>query len=335
MRSRLGISGPSSSFRSRSRLRPAHRSPPASSRAPSPTPPGAVLPGATVEARNTGTNLSRTQTTEADGRYIVPAAATRHVSRDVHAAGLRHARPRRACRSPSASRSRCRPRCRSRRRRNDQRQRRAPASSNRRERPSATTLNALTVEHIPNLGRKFEDLLTLTPGVSIVQGPDGDEITFAGQRGIFNNISLDGGDYNNGFFGEQAGGQRVGGGHHARGDQGVPGDRHRRAGGVRPHRGRRRQRHHEVGHEHGARQPVPLPAARGADRRAVGRHEPRRLPSRAVGRHVRRADQEGQGVLLRRARGDHRELQASEPRSGSSATRPARSRTPTSSRTRR
>ena len=42
-----------------------------------------------------------------------------------------------------------------------------------------------------------------------MQGPDGDEITFAGQRGIFNNVSLDGGDYNNGFFGEQVGGQRA------------------------------------------------------------------------------------------------------------------------------
>lgn len=73
----------------------------------------------------------------------------------------------------------------------------------------ATTLNQLTVETTPILGRKFEDLLTLTPGVSIVQGPDGDAITFAGQRGIFNNISLDGGDYNNGFFGEQVGGQRA------------------------------------------------------------------------------------------------------------------------------
>src|SRR5207249_3800995 len=61
----------------------------------------------------------------------------------------------------------------------------------------------------PILGRKFEDLLTLTPGVSVVQGPDGDEITFAGQRGVFNNVSLDGGDYNNGFFGEQLGGQRA------------------------------------------------------------------------------------------------------------------------------
>src|SRR3989454_3989780 len=74
---------------------------------------------------------------------------------------------------------------------------------------SSSTLNELTVSSTPVLGRKFEDLLTLTPGVSITQGPDGDEINFNGQRGIFNNVSLDGGDYNNGFFGEQYGGQRA------------------------------------------------------------------------------------------------------------------------------
>jgi hypothetical protein len=74
---------------------------------------------------------------------------------------------------------------------------------------SSTTLNETAISNTPILGRKFEDLLTLTPGVAITQGPDGDEINFAGQRGIFNNVSLDGGDYNNGFFGEQAGGQRA------------------------------------------------------------------------------------------------------------------------------
>src|SRR5690349_20033109 len=74
---------------------------------------------------------------------------------------------------------------------------------------SSTTLDENTVSETPILGRKFEDLLTLTPGVSVVQGPDGDEISFDGQRGIFNNNSLDGGDYNNGFFGEQVGGQRA------------------------------------------------------------------------------------------------------------------------------
>ena len=74
---------------------------------------------------------------------------------------------------------------------------------------SSATLTDSAIANTPVLGRKFEDLLTLTPGVSIVQGPDGDEININGQRGIFNNISLDGGDYNNGFFGEQMGGQRA------------------------------------------------------------------------------------------------------------------------------
>ena len=50
--------------------------------------------------------------------------------------------------------------------------------------------------------------------------------------------------------------------HHARSGQGVPGHRDRRAGRVRPHRRRRGQRHHQVGHEPDARQPVLLPAAR-------------------------------------------------------------------------
>ena len=38
---------------------------------------------------------------------------------------------------------------------------------------SSTTLNETAVNNTPILGRKFEDLLTLTPGVSITQGPDG------------------------------------------------------------------------------------------------------------------------------------------------------------------
>ncbi|MDT5268209.1 MAG: hypothetical protein QOH49_395 [Acidobacteriota bacterium] len=74
---------------------------------------------------------------------------------------------------------------------------------------TSTTLDERSVGNLPVAGRKFEDLLTLTPNVAITQGPDGDEINFAGQRGIFNSISLDGGDYMNGFFGEQAGGQRA------------------------------------------------------------------------------------------------------------------------------
>src|SRR5690349_20719636 len=38
---------------------------------------------------------------------------------------------------------------------------------------ASTTLNETAVSTTPILGRKFEDLLTLTPNVSITQGPDG------------------------------------------------------------------------------------------------------------------------------------------------------------------
>src|SRR5688572_5601929 len=168
---------------------------------------GAQLPGVTIEARNVGTNLTRTQTSAADGRYVflqlppgnyrltftLPGFATL-VRQDIEltvgqtltipaamkVGGVQETITVSGTRAIESTRT-----------------------------SAATTLGTMTVENIPNLGRKFEDLLTLTPGVSVVQGPDGDEITFAGQRGIFNNISLDGGDYNNGFFGEQAGGQRA------------------------------------------------------------------------------------------------------------------------------
>src|SRR3989454_4240373 len=64
------------------------------------------------------------------------------------------------------------------------------------------------VTNLPNNGRNFLNLTLLTPDVGIVQGPDGDELTVAGQRGIHNNVSVDGADFNNPFFGEQRGGQR-------------------------------------------------------------------------------------------------------------------------------
>jgi hypothetical protein len=72
----------------------------------------------------------------------------------------------------------------------------------------STTFDEALVTDLPNNGRNFLRLALLTPGVSIVQGPDGEEITVSGQRGIFNNVSVDGADFNNPFFGEQRGGQR-------------------------------------------------------------------------------------------------------------------------------
>ncbi|MEP6900816.1 MAG: TonB-dependent receptor [Actinomycetota bacterium] len=72
----------------------------------------------------------------------------------------------------------------------------------------STQINEKSVENLPINRRDFSRFALLTPGVSLVQGPDGDEITINGQKGIQNNISIDGADANNPFFGEQRGGQR-------------------------------------------------------------------------------------------------------------------------------
>jgi hypothetical protein len=72
----------------------------------------------------------------------------------------------------------------------------------------STQINQKSVENLPINRRDFSRFALLTPGVSIVQGPDGDEITINGQKGIQNNVSIDGSDANNPFFGEQRGGQR-------------------------------------------------------------------------------------------------------------------------------
>jgi hypothetical protein len=169
---------------------------------------GAVLPGVTVEIRNVDTNFTRTPVTDREGRFValqlpsgrytvtfklpgfatlvqenvtVSVGETWRLTPVMKLSGVAETVTV-STQAATVETSRTNP---------------------------ASTLNERTIETTPILGRKFEDLLTLTPGVSVVQGPDGDEITFSGQRGVFNNISLDGGDYNNGFFGEQMGGQRA------------------------------------------------------------------------------------------------------------------------------
>src|SRR5713101_8414297 len=168
---------------------------------------GGSVPGATVEAKNLDTNFVRTETTDADGHFIIlnlaPGRYTVTFSKQGFASVLQQnvnltvgqvlTIPVKMKISSVAQQIVV----------SD-----VPVIEVTKT-ESSSTLNEIAVANTPVLGRKFEDLLTLTPGVAITQGPDGDEINFNGQRGICNNVSLDGGDYNNGFFGEQEGGQRA------------------------------------------------------------------------------------------------------------------------------
>ena len=170
-------------------------------------PNNALVTGATVEAKNPATNFSRSTTTDGDGRFVLLALPPGTYNVTVTKQGFSTVMQKNADVTVGqalslnvglkVSGS------------NETVTVDAAPGVEVEKIESSSTLNSRTVENTPVLGRKFEDLLTLTPGVAITQGPDGDEINFAGQRGIFNNVSLDGGDYNNGFFAEQVGGQRA------------------------------------------------------------------------------------------------------------------------------
>ncbi len=72
----------------------------------------------------------------------------------------------------------------------------------------SSLIDEKAIGNLPINGRNFLDFVKLAPTVGIVQGPDGAEISINGQRGIYNNVMIDGADANNPFFGEQRGGQR-------------------------------------------------------------------------------------------------------------------------------
>ncbi len=167
---------------------------------------GAIVPGATVEIKNLDTNFSKTLTSDEGGRFVALALPSGKYNVTVTKQGFGtlvaenlELTVGQTMTLPIAMKVSG----------VEERVTITAPTVDTVKTESSTTLNELAVSTTPILGRKFEDLLTLTPGVSVVQGPDGDEITFAGQRGVFNNVSFDGGDYNNGFFGEQLGGQRA------------------------------------------------------------------------------------------------------------------------------
>jgi hypothetical protein len=167
---------------------------------------GAVLPGATVTLRNTATNYEQVVTTGPEGRFravLLPLGPYRiTVTLDGFATLIREGidlavgqtinlplELKRGVEEEITVTAE------------------APVIETSRT-EGAVRIDTHAVENLPNNGRNFLEFTKLTPGVTIVQGPDGDELSINGQKGIANNISVDGADFNNPFFGEQRGGQR-------------------------------------------------------------------------------------------------------------------------------
>jgi hypothetical protein len=70
----------------------------------------------------------------------------------------------------------------------------------------STLIYDRVITSLPINGRRFQDFAVLTPTVQV--DPQRGQLSFAGQRGINSNIMLDGGDYNQPFFGGIRGGER-------------------------------------------------------------------------------------------------------------------------------
>ena len=168
---------------------------------------GGALPGVTISLRNVETNFEQTQVTDAEGRYrgvLLPLGSyevkgtlsgfntqtVRGVALGVGQTRVIDLKLAQAAVSEEIVVTA-----------------EAPLIETSRT-EGATRLDDEAVSDLPNNGRNFLELTKLTPGVTIVQGPDGDELSVNGQKGIANNISVDGADFNNPFFGEQRGGQR-------------------------------------------------------------------------------------------------------------------------------
>ena len=170
---------------------------------------GAALPGVTVTLHNTGDELRRASSSPMptaasaacccrSGTYQLTVALAG--LRQLRAGGHR-ARVGQTANIPIVAAGR-------RRRGGDRGHRRVAGRRDDAHRGGDAHRPEGAVAGLPNNGRNFLDFMQLTPGVTIVQGPDGDELSINGQKGITNNISVDGADFNNPFFGEQRGGQR-------------------------------------------------------------------------------------------------------------------------------
>jgi hypothetical protein len=165
-------------------------------------PQGAVVPGASVVARNKETGLERTATTDGEGNYRVvllpPGLYTVRASAPNFGDRLGETTVTVGGKSPldlelvaggvsgeltvTAE---------------------APVVETSRTSVS-TVVNEKAIENLPVNGRNYLDFATLTPGVVRDPTRQGD-LSVGGQKGTLNNLQVDGADNNNTFFGQAFG----------------------------------------------------------------------------------------------------------------------------------
>ncbi len=163
-------------------------------------PNGAVVPNATVTARNQATGFERTANTDEDGNYRIillpPGTYAVEATARLQQGGATAVQVtvgsqtvldlnlwRKASTTVAITAE--------------------PPTVETTRTSVSTTINERAIQNLPINGRNFQDFATLSPGV--IRDPRGGDLSVGGQRGTLNSLQVDGVDNNNTFFGQALG----------------------------------------------------------------------------------------------------------------------------------
>ena len=164
----------------------------------------AVLPGATVAARNTATGFVRSAVTDADGRYRLGLLPLGTYTVSVHMPGFSPVE--RASLQLSVGETLTVNVQLGLARLTETTTVTAEATVETTRSLPAVTIGELAIDSLPINGRRFQDFMLLTPGAVVEGQRSGTSVN--GQRGINAAFNVDGTSWDNPFFGGIKGGER-------------------------------------------------------------------------------------------------------------------------------
>ena len=165
-------------------------------------PNGAVVPNATVTARNEATGFERSANTDGDGNYRIILLPPGTYSIEATAGGFNKTGAS-AVQVTVGSRTALDLNLAAAGVKDTVLVTAEPPTVELTRTSVATTINERSIQNLPINGRNFQDFATLSPGV--IRDPRGGDLSVGGQRGTLNSLQVDGVDNNNTFFGQALG----------------------------------------------------------------------------------------------------------------------------------
>jgi len=165
-------------------------------------PNGAVVPNASVTARNQATGFERTANTDGDGNYRIVLLPPGTYSVEATAGGFNKVGAN-AVQVTVGSKTSLDLSLTTGGVREEMIISAEPPAVETTRTSISTTINERSIQNLPINGRNFQDFATLSPGV--IRDPRGGDLSVGGQRGTLNSLQVDGVDNNNTFFGQALG----------------------------------------------------------------------------------------------------------------------------------